>query len=761
MVQRRDNTGYDPFEPGHSTPEFEQYARENYAAHARQRGVQGSARVQSPRPRQVRPSASADYEQSRRPASSASVGKGRAFVSMVLVVLLAMCIEVFGFNLAFFTSWLYPDEGSYLVNGSDPATVGELTLDASSNSFEITGLDATIDSIHFAPTILNEDVLEVADDTIQVVMYLQDEGNANYYALPAVTVDPDRPTSTYIGLEPAGNCHSIRVTFTNLATIGAITVDDISLNAHVPFSLDPVRVACLLVVLSSLAALQPKSRAYALIVDMRSSKVKAFVVGLVVFEIVAVFFLALQNTHFVNMTMTPETESYYQYQILAEALAQGHLYLNDVPSDALLAMDNPYDTAERAADGVPFLWDHAYFEGRYYVYFGVLPCLVFFLPYYLLTGTHFATWLAVAICAAVYVAGLAYLLAQICKRWFPRTSIGAFVILDVMLCIGGSALILVRTPSMYFLPEAMGLACVAWGLALWIRGTSQGYIDTPRVVAGAFLFALTLAARPQMVLGAVFGLLLFWPFLRVSKGNRQLRRQALRAFRAALVPFVVVGVAVLAYNAARFGSPFDFGANYNLTTNDMTHRGFHVDRIPFGLFAYLFQPPSVSSQFPFMNQTYLDPAYQGITIYEPMFGGYFFLYPMTLVLLALPKARRGLQEKGLFVPLLTALGVAFVLVNFDLQGAGILMRYICDFGIYIALAASIVFLELLQVRSSRPLTEGWTTDLYGGSAMVAPSNPASSGMTVSVYRISLYFAFASLVVMVAVAVLLWDAFGMY
>ena len=34
-------------------------------------------------------------------------------------------------------------------------------------------------------------------------------------------------------------------------------------------------------------------------------------------------------------------------------------------------------------------------------------------------------------------------------------------------------------------------------------------------------------------------------------------------------------------------------------------------------------------------------------------------------------------------------------------------------------------------------------------------------MTVSVYRISLYFAFASLVVMVAVAVLLWDAFGMY
>lgn len=86
------------------------------------------------------------------------------------------------------------------------------------------------------------------------------------------------------------------------------------------------------------------------------------------------------------------------------------------------------------------------------------------------------------------------------------------------------------------------------------------------------------------------------------------------------MPFLVVAAAVMVYNFARFGSPLDFGANYNLTTNDMTHRGFHADRIPFGLYAYLFQPPALGSQFPFMHQTYMDPAYQGVTIYEPMFA---------------------------------------------------------------------------------------------------------------------------------------------
>ena len=215
-------------------------------------------------------------------------------------------------------------------------------------------------------------------------------------------------------------------------------------------------------------------------------------------------------------------------------------------------------------------------------------------------------------------------------------------------------------------------------------------------------------------------------------------------------------------------SALDFGANYNLTTNDMTHRGFHADRIPFGLYAYLFQPPALGSQFPFMHQTYMDPAYQGVTIYEPMFGGYFFLYPMTLVLLALPRVRHGLKAKGLMPLWICAVCVAVVLCIFDLQGAGILMRYICDFGLYFALAAALSFLELLQVRSSEPLSKGWTTQL-GAHAQVpvqqagahAVASAAVAGQTVSVYRIALYFMFGSLVLMIGANVLLWNAFGIY
>ena len=56
----------------------------------------------------------------------------------------------------------------------------------------------------------------------------------------------------------------------------------------------------------------------------------------------------------------------------------------------LKSLSNPYDYRLRSMTlepaGVSYLWDAAYYIGRYYVYFGIVPELLFFLPYYLATG---------------------------------------------------------------------------------------------------------------------------------------------------------------------------------------------------------------------------------------------------------------------------------------------------------------------------------------------------------------------------------------
>ena len=89
------------------------------------------------------------------------------------------------------------------------------------------------------------------------------------------------------------------------------------------------------------------------------------------------------------------------------------------------------------------------------------------------------------------------------------------------------------------------------------------------------------------------------------------------------------------YNKARFGSPFNFGASYSLTSNDMTQRGFEWARFPFGVFAYLFQPLSVASAFPYLLTTNVMGDYQGFTSSEPMFGGFYVFNVVALAAFAL------------------------------------------------------------------------------------------------------------------------------
>ena len=65
-----------------------------------------------------------------------------------------------------------------------------------------------------------------------------------------------------------------------------------------------------------------------------------------------------------------------QYELMAESILNGHLYIDYPDIDPkLLALDNPYDFEARKAAEVSYHWDHAFYNGRYYMYFGIVPSL--------------------------------------------------------------------------------------------------------------------------------------------------------------------------------------------------------------------------------------------------------------------------------------------------------------------------------------------------------------------------------------------------
>ena len=115
-----------------------------------------------------------------------------------------------------------------------------------------------------------------------------------------------------------------------------------------------------------------------------------------------------------------------------------------------------------------------------------------------------------------------------------------------------------------------------------------------------------------------------------------------------VIPYIVVAAFLMYYNYIRFGSVFDFGANYNLTGNDMTRRGFNIDRIGLGSFSYLFQPVSLTATFPFLTTTVFTTNYMGTTIRELLFGGLFAISPLLLLGVIFFKFKAMFPSKKLF-----------------------------------------------------------------------------------------------------------------
>ena len=85
------------------------------------------------------------------------------------------------------------------------------------------------------------------------------------------------------------------------------------------------------------------------------------------------------------------------YFRLFDAFRKGRVSL-DIKADPLLAtLDNPYSPTEWHKVGASVHWDHAYFEGKYYAYYGAAPVLLVMFPVYWLSGVHFKESTSVAL----------------------------------------------------------------------------------------------------------------------------------------------------------------------------------------------------------------------------------------------------------------------------------------------------------------------------------------------------------------------------
>lgn len=394
-----------------------------------------------------------------------------------------------------------------------------------------------------------------------------------------------------------------------------------------------------------------------------------------------------------------------QYARLGDALLHGRVTL-DLPVDEQLAqLDNPYAFTPRYEIGDvdhPIFWDHAFYQGNYYSYFGVIPAVALYAPFQLITGTWLSTPAAVLLASIVALLAGAFLVWQLSRRFFGSLpSIGLLSLALAVYFVGSNITYHLIVPWFYSMPILFSLAATAFGMGFWLKARrSNGTLCPACIAAGSFFMALNLGCRPQFILVSLLALVLFRK--EILRERTLFSRAGLRETIAAILPYVVVFVPLLAYNYVRFGSLTDFGSNYNLTGFDMTTY-VQSRKVTLYLMAeYLFALPDLTAHFPFLTEITTLPEWCEWAPNEPFYAGFFFIKPIMLVLVTLPFCWKRLKASG-FAPIVICSAILAIVVLFvDTRVAGITERYFSDFGWYLTLIALLALFGMSQKLESAP-----------------------------------------------------------
>lgn len=588
----------------------------------------------------------------------------RAFLAIGILFVLLLIAELAASNFTLLTVGSAEKRelalSDAVCSGGASVTKNGIRLDPS-GSIRFTDVDFPVRSVSVR---LSADKL----GPDKVVVSLLDESAAERFHV-FVTGRAYTQGTSYFRIRSSGSCDTLRMEWSghNTCLLEAVTLNDAP-----PFSFNAVRFMIVFVLAVLLVAVWDRKwwkRPFR--GDSGSHRLAAVILLL----LTVLFVVAtIQKVGVIRVPLV-KTQKHDAYAQLFSSFLNGRLDL-DLGVDASLfeGLHNPYDVTERVKTmtDINAIWDRAFYEGRFYCYFGVAPIFTVYFPFYLLTGFRYIPepGLAALILLIGAVFGIFTALNAVAKTFGVQkplvlylVSVPATALCFFLPLIGSSS-------DMYYLPLASGYCCLAWTLAFGFGAFLSPKPLVRRLLVGlsGLFLALTAASRPPL---AVYGLLLIPLFFGWIRKEKTWWKEAL-SFALPLL----AGVGLLGwYNAARFGSPLEFGAQYQMTVHDIRSAGLNLSLLGESVIHYFFQPPAYSGLFPYLGPGKLDLASYGVYFYSAVNMGVLHMPVAILPYLGgFSGNRTPVRTATYLLGALIPVGIAFL----DLCVAGACIRYILD-----------------------------------------------------------------------------------
>lgn len=441
--------------------------------------------------------------------------------------------------------------------------------------------------------------------------------------------------------------------------------------------------------------------------------------GKCIYGIIVLFIAALIFNTFINaegmLADYPVKNIWHedQYVQLFDALQNGRVNLEIFDDlDGLNALENPFDVDARDAlyeggtKSTP-LFDHAYYNGKIYCYFGIAPILTVYYPVYLLTGK--IPTVAGAVCfMGIPIFIFLSLLYKLCVEKFCKAPPLVLVLLGQIALLGSSLVFSLCFRTGYYVPRAFYFIAVVSGLgwlSFFLYTLLKAYFsdNIKRRIIYLILCGISVpmivASRPTM---CIYCLAAIVPAVFIFFSKEEKLGHKIMYAASVGVPVVIGAVLIMVYNYVRFDSPFEFGFNYQLTNLNSIGNTISLLYLPLTIYHYYLQPPDLLNYYPYFEisssyfWSYPRYTYVGETmgaLYQPITWGMFVISSVI--------SKKDKFKSWFFSVLL---GLAILLSFIDMCKGGATLRYSADVLLPLCLVGVIALFNLISmVKKNRKL----------------------------------------------------------
>ncbi len=527
------------------------------------------------------------------------------------------------------------------------------------------------------------------NEEINIITKFKDESNRyTYKTLDEVRYMPKYKNREYIVLNSQKKCLLMEL---EMSSKSKFNLDSIELNTWY-FEFNIFRVSMILLI-SSIIIFKKEINSF--FSKKSKAKIITYICFITISTLIYSYYSLDYHTMYENCKYDRGMVFKDIYSEFTRSLINGKITLDFKEGDtrSLSVLNNYHDYSERVHVGESYIYDAAYYKGKYYCYYGITPVITILLPLALLTGRVFYSNL---ICI-IYSTLIMIVLLKIYLKLLDKLKIKFGFLLEFL-----GYITILLTMELFFLKlipnfyQAVDLCGIFWLLfaILQILNLEDNKSNTIKLFLIGVSYGLMVLTRPLYIFYIVPIIIVIWKYIFNKKSINWKNGLVFG------VPIIIMAIFQMHYNYSRFENIFEFGQRYQITINDTSSLKFDLGIVINGILSFLFNPPYITRHFPFVGYNNAGVNNGNVIFTEMMFG--ILWHPFILILLSIRnRINNNPKLKRLKLITIVLLLASLIQLIVDITYAGIIQRYLSDVLPILTLLSLVYWLIYLNESKSK------------------------------------------------------------